>query len=198
VSEVGDAPHVGDASEALQERYAPESICFGCGHANPEGLRLRSFPSGDRGSVAGDGAADNAGDDAGDGAADNAGDDGAASYEVVAEWTPGPNHRSFPGILNGGIIGTLLDCQCNWCAAHYFMRTRGADHPPVTVTAEYTVRLMKPTPSDAPVELRARIAEAGERKVRVEAELLSGGERTATCTGTFVAIAEGHPAHGTR
>ena len=168
MSEVGDAPHVGDASEALQERYAPESICFGCGHANPEGLRLRSFPSGDRG------------------------------YEVVAEWTPGPHHRSFPGILNGGIIGTLLDCQCNWCAAHYFMRTRGADHPPVTVTAEYTVRLMKPTPSDAPVQLRARIAEAGERKVRVEAELLSGGERTATCTGTFVAIAEGHPAHGTR
>ena len=155
-------------SEALQERYASESICFGCGPANPDGLRLRSFPAGDDG------------------------------HEVVAEWTPGPNHRSFPGILNGGIIGTLLDCQCNWCAAHYFMRTRGLDHPPVTVTAEYTVRLRKPTPSDAPVQLRARIAEAGERKVVVEAELLSGGERTATCSGTFVAIREGHLAHGTR
>lgn len=168
MSEAGDAREAGHASEALQERYAPDCICFGCGHANPEGLRLRSFP------------------------ARGGGD------EIVAEWTPGPNHRSFPGILNGGIIGTLLDCQCNWCAAHYFMRARGLDHPPVTVTAEYTVRLMKPTPSDAPVRLRARIAEAGERKVRVEAELLSGGERTATCTGTFVAIAEGHPAHGTR
>lgn len=161
-------------SESLQERYAPESICFGCGHANPEGLRLRSFPASDGGRDPDDG------------------------HEVVAEWTPGPNHRSFPGILNGGIIGTLLDCQCNWCAAHYFMCTRGLDHPPVTVTAEYTVRLRKPTPSDAPVRLRARIAEAGERKVVVEAELLSGGERTATCSGTFVAIGERHLAHGTR
>ncbi len=168
MSEAGDAREGGNASEALQERYAPDCICFGCGHANPEGLRLRSFPA--RG----------------------------GRDEIVAEWTPGPNHRSFPGMLNGGIIGTLLDCHGNWCAAHYFMRARGLDDPPVTVTAEYTVRLMKPTPSDAPVRLRARIAEAGERKVRVEAELLSGGERTATCTGTFVAIAEGHPAHGTR
>lgn len=155
-------------SEALQERYAPESICFGCGHANPEGLRLCSFPAAD------------------------------GSHEVVAEWTPGANHRSFPGILNGGIIGTLLDCQSNWCAAHYFMRARGLDHPPVTVTAEYTVRLRKPTPSDSPVQLRARIAEGGERKVAVEAELLSGGECTATCSGVFVAIGEGHLAHGTR
>lgn len=177
MSEAGDAGGAGDVGEALQERYAPESICFGCGQANPEGLRLRSFPSGDEGKDR---------------------DEGKDGYEVVAEWTPGPNHRSFPGILNGGIIGTLLDCQCNWCAAHYFMQTRGVDHPPVTVTAEYTVRLMKPTPSEAPVRLRARIAEEGERKVRVEAELLSGGERTATCKGTFVAIAEGHPAHGKR
>ena len=161
-------------SESLQERYARESICFGCGPANPEGLRLCSFPAAE------------------------GGHDPDRSYEVIAEWTPGPNHRSFPGILNGGIIGTLLDCQCNWCAAHYFMRTRGLDHPPVTVTAEYTVRLRKPTPSDAPVQLRARIAEAGERKVVVEAELLSGGERTATCSGTFVAIGERHLAHGTR
>ena len=164
----GNADTASAAGEALQARYAPDSICFGCGQANPEGLRLRSFPSADR--------------------------DG----EVVADWTPGPNHRSFPGILNGGIIGTLLDCQCNWCAAHYFMRTRGLDHPPVTVTAEYTVRLRKPTPSDAPVQLRARIAEAGERKVVVEAELMSNGETTATCSGTFVAIGERHPAHGTR
>ena len=154
-----------EVREALQERFARDSICWGCGQANPEGLRLRSFPDGD---------------------------------EVVAEWTPGPNHHSFPGILNGGIIGTLLDCQCNWCAAHYFMTVRELDHPPVTVTAEYTVRLERPTPSDAPVQLRARIAEAGERKVVVEAELMSGGKRTATCSGTFVAIGTAHPAHGTR
>ncbi len=32
---------------SLQERYAPDSICFGCGPANREGLRIRSFAQGD-------------------------------------------------------------------------------------------------------------------------------------------------------
>jgi acyl-coenzyme A thioesterase PaaI-like protein len=31
---------------SLQERYAPAGICFGCGPANPAGLRIRSFPRG--------------------------------------------------------------------------------------------------------------------------------------------------------
>lgn len=29
---------------SLQERYAPELTCFGCGPANPKGLRIRSVP----------------------------------------------------------------------------------------------------------------------------------------------------------
>lgn len=28
---------------SVQERYAPENRCFGCGPANPKGLRIRSF-----------------------------------------------------------------------------------------------------------------------------------------------------------
>jgi hypothetical protein len=34
-------------SKSVQERYAPENICFGCGPANPKGLRIRSFEDGD-------------------------------------------------------------------------------------------------------------------------------------------------------
>ncbi len=34
-------------SLSVQERYAPRSICFGCGPANELGLRIRSFPEGD-------------------------------------------------------------------------------------------------------------------------------------------------------
>ncbi len=41
---------------------------------------------------------------------------------LVATWRPGPHHEAFPGVLNGGIIGTLLDCHCNWAAAHALMR----------------------------------------------------------------------------
>ena len=29
---------------SLQEKYAPHNACFGCGPANPHGLKIRSFP----------------------------------------------------------------------------------------------------------------------------------------------------------
>jgi uncharacterized protein (TIGR00369 family) len=32
---------------SLQEEFAPNSICFGCGPANEDGLHIRSFPEGD-------------------------------------------------------------------------------------------------------------------------------------------------------
>jgi acyl-coenzyme A thioesterase PaaI-like protein len=32
---------------SIQERLYPELTCFGCGHANPAGLKLRSFPGED-------------------------------------------------------------------------------------------------------------------------------------------------------
>lgn len=35
------------STPSLQERYAPHSICYGCGPANPLGFRIRSFPQGD-------------------------------------------------------------------------------------------------------------------------------------------------------
>jgi acyl-coenzyme A thioesterase PaaI-like protein len=33
--------------ESLQERYAPQNRCFGCGPSNPKGLRIQSYPEGD-------------------------------------------------------------------------------------------------------------------------------------------------------
>ena len=32
---------------SVQERYAPQNHCFGCGPANPKGLRIRSFEEAD-------------------------------------------------------------------------------------------------------------------------------------------------------
>lgn len=32
---------------ALQDTYAPDNICFGCGPANPDGLQIKSFADGD-------------------------------------------------------------------------------------------------------------------------------------------------------
>jgi acyl-coenzyme A thioesterase PaaI-like protein len=115
--------------------------------------------------------------------------------EVVADWQAGPFHEAFPGILNGGIIGTLLDCHCNWTAAYSLMRQSGADRPPCTVTAEYTITLRRPTPTDIPVRLSARIVESTEGRALVEGTLLSNGRICATCRGTFVAVQPGHPAY---
>jgi len=147
--------------KSIQETYAPNNACFGCGPANPKGLHIRSFVDGD---------------------------------EVVAEWTPSTEYEAFPGMLNGGIIGTLLDCHCNWAAAWYLMNASGADKPPCTVTADYAIKLLRPTPTDGTIKLRARVVEAREDRAIVEGELLAHDRVCATCRGTFVAVKEGHPA----
>jgi acyl-coenzyme A thioesterase PaaI-like protein len=118
--------------------------------------------------------------------------------EVVALWTPEPHHQAFDGILNGGIIGALLDCHSNWTAAWHLMRRAGSDVLPCTVTADFHVKLLRPTPSEQPVRLSARVAESRADRATIDATLESDGRRTATCRGTFVAVQAGHPAFGRR
>ena len=98
-------------------------------------------------------------------------------------------------MLCGGIIGTLLDCHSNWAATHHLMRKTGAATPPCTVTADFAVKLMRPTPTAGPVKLRARVVESTEDRAVVESSLEAGGKTTATCRGTFVAVKPGHPAY---
>src|SRR5690349_17603661 len=109
-------------SESLQDRFAPNNRCFGCGPANERGLRIKSRVEGDT---------------------------------LVADWTPEAHHVAFDGILNGGIIGALLDCHSNWTAAHALMVARGLSQPPCTVTAEFHVKLRAPTPL-VPLRLQAK------------------------------------------
>ena len=115
--------------------------------------------------------------------------------EVVAEWKAEQYHEAFPGVLNGGIVGSLLDCHCNWTAAWHLMQKAGATSPPCTVTAEYSITLKRPTPTDGPISLRARVLTSTEDRAVVEGELWSGGKLCDTCRGTFVAVKEGHPAY---
>lgn len=115
--------------------------------------------------------------------------------EVVAEWQGQPYHEAFPGMLNGGIIGTLLDCHSNWTAAHHLMKQAGVDHPPCTVTADYAIKLFRPTPSSSVVHLTAKVVESKQDRAVVEAELIADDQVCATCRGTFVAVKPGHPAY---
>lgn len=114
---------------------------------------------------------------------------------VVADWQPEPHHEAFPGMMNGGIIGALLDCHSNWTAAWHLMTRTGAETPPCTVTADFHVRMQRPTPSGGPLHLEAWVVDSSDRRATIEATLSSGGEICATCTGNFVAVKPGHPAY---
>jgi acyl-coenzyme A thioesterase PaaI-like protein len=153
-----------NSEKSLQETFAPNGICFGCGAANEKGLRIRSFPSENDG-------------------------------EIVAEWHAEEHHQAFTGMLNGGIIGALLDCHSNWTAAYFLMKQSGKSEPDCTVTANYSIKLLRPTPFDATIYLKARVVESSEDRATVEAELIAGGKVCATCRGLFVAVKEGHPAY---
>ncbi|MGI8542776.1 MAG: PaaI family thioesterase [Aridibacter sp.] len=115
--------------------------------------------------------------------------------EYFAEWKAEKHHEAFPGMLNGGIIGSLLDCHSNWAAAHYLMKQNNKDEPDCTVTANYSIKLLRPTPSDAVIHLKARVVESSEDRATVEAELIANDKVCATCKGLFVAVKEGHPAY---
>jgi acyl-coenzyme A thioesterase PaaI-like protein len=161
-----------DHMKSLQDTYAPNSICFGCGPTNQKGLRIKSFAS----------------------ATFN------ESKEVTAEFMPESHHEAFPGMVNGGIIGALLDCHSNWTACYTLMKKSGADEPPCTVTADFHVKLRAPTPSNQLIRLKAHSVETKDDRAKIEAELFTvnadGSEKlTATCSGTFVAVKLGHPAY---
>lgn len=115
--------------------------------------------------------------------------------EVVAEWRAEKHHQAFPGMLNGGIIGALLDCHSNWTATYFMMKRDGKTEPDCTVTADFHVKLLRPTPADAVIHLRARVVDSKEDRATVEAELIANDKTCATCRGTFVAVKEGHPAY---
>ncbi len=118
----------------------------------------------------------------------------AKGDEVVAHWQPEPYHEAFPGVLNGGIIGTLLDCHANWAATYFLMQKQGLTKAPCVVTAYYNVKLKRPTPSQAPVYLVAKLKEFTKRGAIIQASLYSQEVLCATCEGLFVAVSADHPA----
>ncbi len=150
---------------SIQERYAPSSTCFGCGPANPKGLRIRSLPEAHDPEV------------------------------LICDWTPRDHHAAYETFLNGGVIGAIFDCHSNWTATWHLMRRDGLTNPPCTVTADFQVKFKRPTPMDASLRFEARAIASKRSSAQIEATLTANGKITATCTGTFVAVKPGHPAY---
>ena len=135
---------------SLQETLYPELTCFGCGPANERGLQLRSFRE-----VEG----------------------GEGTY--VASFSPWPEHDNGVGFLNGGIIGTLLDCHSAAAvvdtAAQHGWRSLGDALLPY-LTAGLDVRYRRPAPLHEPVTLRAEVSAASEPEITVHVLLEHDGK----------------------
>ena len=159
-SDVSDRPTPGDPSHlSIQERLYPALPCFGCGQANDRGLKLRSYPLGD-----------------------------TAADGVTASFMPWPEHDNGLGYLNGGIIGTVLDCHS---AAAVMLEAQRGGWPPLPgadlsyVTAGLDVRYLRPAPLHDTVELFAAVVEASEPQMTVEVELRFDGKVRAQATALW-------------
>tara|TARA_B100000586_G_scaffold267252_1_gene241620 strand:+ start:399 stop:749 length:351 start_codon:yes stop_codon:yes gene_type:complete len=111
------------------------------------------------------------------------------------EFEPDDEHQAFPGMINGGIIGTLLDCHGNWTAAMALMDQSGKSEPPCTVTATYSIKLKRPTPHGMKLHVKGEVVSIDGDRANIRMELTADGKVCATGEGLFVAVKEGHPAH---
>ena len=150
---------------SVQETHAPTSICFGCGPANKDGLRIRSFHRDD------------------------------VEHGLRMTFVTEKQHQAFPGMVNGGIIGTLLDCHGNWTAAMAIMVSNQMEEAPCTVTANYSIQLRRPTPSEEELTILSEVTDLQIDRATVKMEMYAKGELCARGEGLFVAVKEGHPAY---
>lgn len=102
---------------------------------------------------------------------------------AVCRFYPASHHTAFPGVLNGGIVATLLDCHGIWSAVGYY-NSRHLDSEvkrPETmfVTRKMTVEYLRPTPMDAELLLKGQVVKEGKKSMQVEVDLWAGEEITA-------------------
>ena len=136
------------AQKAFQDYYPDHySHCYGCGRLNEYGLQIKSYWDGD---------------------------------ETICTFQPRPYHIAIPGYVYGGLIASVIDCHCTGTAAAAAYRAAGREmgtQPHLRfLTAALHVDFLRPTPLDAPFEVRASIKEIKGRKVVVAATLSARGE----------------------
>lgn len=113
--------------------------------------------------------------------------------EAVCTWQPKDYHLAAPGVFNGGIIATIIDCHCVCTAIASAYRAEGREigtKPSIWyVTALLQVTYIRPTPMNGPVVLRARVKEMKERKTIVICSLFAKEQECAH--GEVVAVRVG-------
>lgn len=110
--------------------------------------------------------------------------------EVVARFTPQPQHISVPGFVYGGLIASLIDCHAMATAAAHAERLAGREVGEVAmpryVTAALHVDYLLPTPLGPELVVRGLVRETGRRKIVVGVTVWAAGRETAR--GEVVAV----------
>ena len=110
--------------------------------------------------------------------------------EVVAHFTPRPEHTALPGFVYGGLIASLIDCHAMATAAAAAERAAGRDigeaEAPRFVTAALDVSFLKPTPIGGELVLRAHVTDRNERKAVVAVSLSAND--VVTARGNVIAV----------
>jgi acyl-coenzyme A thioesterase PaaI-like protein len=111
----------------------------------------------------------------------------------VAHWMPRPLFAAGPRhFLNGGIIGTLLDCHGIVTAlAHvYGLECRPiGDEPSIWhATTAMDVRYLRPVPIDAELTLHGTVSEHGDEQTVVDCVLSAAGKDRATAAVRSVRV----------
>ena len=137
---------------SIQERLYPQLTCFGCGHANAKGLKLRSYP--------------------GDGFV-------TAAFEP---WPEHDNGFGFlnGGII--ATVLDCHSGAAVFHQAHLLGMAPPPDSPLLYVTAGLDLRDLRPVPLGQTLDLRAVVASADDDQVTVEAELVWDGKTRANAT----------------
>jgi acyl-coenzyme A thioesterase PaaI-like protein len=104
--------------------------------------------------------------------------------QVWAKFTPREEHQGFPGILHGGLTGTLLDE-----AMGRFLMVGGEER--WMLSAKLEVRYRKPIPIGEPLTVMGEVVQDRGRLIETRGEIrLSDGRLAAEARGIYVQIAQ--------
>ncbi|MBV8933151.1 MAG: PaaI family thioesterase [Kutzneria sp.] len=141
---------------SIQERLYPDLSCFGCGHANSRGLRLRSYP----------------------------GDDGVVTA-TFTPWPEHDNGIGFlNGGIICTVLDCHSAAAVMLEADRRGWKPLGDAALPY-VTAGLAVRYLRPSPLYDPVELLASLREVSETQMTVDVSLVWDDKPRAEATAQW-------------
>jgi acyl-coenzyme A thioesterase PaaI-like protein len=143
------------AVPSIQERLYPQLTCFGCGHANAKGLKLRSYPG-----------------------------EGFVTAQFQP-WPEHDNGFGFlnGGII--ATVLDCHSGAAVFHRADQLGLQPPAGAPLLYVTAGLDLRYLRPVPLGQVLELRARVVSADADEVTVDAELVWDGKLRAAATSLW-------------